>query len=67
MTYDEAYEKYGDDENVSILVDTKDGIKALSYHNYIGGVCDCCLSLKIYENPNVIKVVNIETMKILFP
>jgi hypothetical protein len=77
MQLNEAYEKYYIDnidytgQALVILVETKQGLVAFSHYNFegaemnLGGEAYASLSLGI-DTAKVIKVINVETMEILF-
>lgn len=66
MNYREAFEKFNTDNTVCIVVRTKDGIRALAEHNFNGGVCGCCQGCDSSDNLTVEKVVDLETMTVLY-
>ena len=67
MNYENAVKKFLDMESISILIEIKDKIKAVSKHNFEGGHCNCCEGFSQYdEDLKVIKVVDLLTMEVLF-
>lgn len=66
MNYKEASNKFNTDNTVCIVVETKDGLRALSEHNFAGGICGCCKYCDDDDDLIVNKVVNMESMEILY-
>lgn len=70
MNLDEAIEQFEphDNESISILVRDKNKTRALSSRNLALGYCGCCNSgPELYPwNQEVLRVVNIETMEVIY-
>ena len=66
MNYKEAREKFNTDNTVCIVVETKDGLKALTENNFEGGSCSCCRGYDYDDNLTVMRVVDMATMEILY-
>ncbi len=67
MKYKEVFEKFGTDNTVVVVVKTDDGVRALSEHNFAGGLCGCCKGCSDDDNLEVIRVLDAETMEIFYP
>ena len=66
MNFLEALRSFNTDNTVCILVETKDGLRALSEHNFAGGVCSCCNGCESDDSLTVVKVVDLETMEVFY-
>lgn len=66
MKYIEAINNFDCSDTVSILVETEEGQKSMSEHNFYGGVCDCCEGFDNDDNLEVIRVVDLQTMEIFY-
>lgn len=69
MNLEEAFDKFGDalDGTVSILIEENGKKYALSELNHSGGTCDCCNGLDAKNNPKVIRIIDLDTMKHIYP
>jgi len=62
----EAFSKFNTDNTVCILVQTKDGLRALTENNFSGGCCGCCEGCESSDDLVVEKVVDIATMEVFY-
>ncbi len=66
MKYGEVFKNFDTANTVCVLVKTDDGLRALSQHNFAGGCCGCCKGCDDDDNLEVERVVDLETMEVLF-
>jgi hypothetical protein len=66
MNLKEAFDKFDTSDTVSILVNTKQGMRALSGVNMMGGVCGCCQEVDARDDLEVLRVVDLATMEVFF-
>jgi hypothetical protein len=66
MNYKEAHEKFNTDNTICIVVETKEGLRALTENNFAGGCCSCCKGCDDDDNLIVKRVVDMETMEIFY-
>ena len=62
MKYKEALERFNTDNTVCIVVETKDGLMALTDNNFSGGCCSCCNGCEYGDDLTVVRVVDMATM-----
>ena len=66
MILKDALKKFEVEGAISILVDVDGEPTALSEANIAGGLCECCSEICDTDNLEVIKVVNIESMQVVY-
>jgi len=66
MKYKEALEKFNTDNTVCIVVETKDGLMALTDNNFAGGCCSCCNGCECGDDLAVVRVVDMATMAVFY-
>ena len=66
MNFKEAIRDFCLDNTVSVLLKTKDGLRTLSENNFSGGACGCCEGCESSDDLEVVRIVDLETMEILY-
>lgn len=66
MNYKEALNKFNTDDTVCIVVETKDGLRALTDNNFGGGCCSCCKGCDDGNDLIVARVVDMATMEVFY-
>ena len=55
-----------DHKSIATVVKIDGATVVLASNNHLGGVCDCCTDCIVSDDTEVLKVVDMETMEVLY-